>query len=309
MKRIVRIGLSLFMTAGLAFGWGSEGHMIVAELAYQKLLPAVKTKIAALLKLNPNYPDWINGVAAADQAETAFLIAATWPDKIKSMKGYSNDGEHPKAGGTAGRNIGYTDKLQHRYWHFYDTPISADGTPAAQPASPNAQTQIALFRSFLAVATNDQGIRSYDLVWLIHVVGDVHQPLHAASRFDKAQPDGDEGGNDVSICITASSCSGELHGYWDDIPGTSSVVAAVKTKAAKIPAADATKAKVSDEKTWIADSAQLAQTVVYKNPPIAIGSGPYTLTAAYKTAAAQLADQQLALAGARLANLLNDALK
>ena len=257
--------------------------------------------------MNPNYNDWIAGVSAQNQDETAFLLAATWPDAIKSMVGFVNDGEHPKDPATAGRNIGYQDTLQHRYWHFYDTPFSPDGTATNPPSEPNAKTQIGLFRDTVASSSTDDGIRSYDLVWLIHLVGDVHQPLHATTRFDKDQPDGDEGGNDVKLC--SSPCRDELHGFWDDLPGTSKSPAAAKSKAIKIAAPDASKAQISDEAVWISEGFRIAQESVYQNPPIGIGAGPFTVTAPYRSAANKIAIERLGLAGVRLANLLNEALK
>jgi hypothetical protein len=308
MRPALTVFLCLQWSTDLAFAWGAEGHMIVAAIAYQKLQPAVRTKVAGLLKMNPNYNDWITGVAAKDTDEIAFITAATWPDAIKSMKGFVNDGEHPKSQATASRNIGYKDKLQHRYWHFHDTPFSADGTATDPPADPSAKSQIGLFRGTLSSSGTDSGIRSYDLVWLIHLVGDVHQPLHATTRFDKDQPDGDEGGNGVKLCSTPK-CRSELHGYWDDIPGTSKNPASAKKKALKIAAADPGDAKISDEAIWIGESFQIAQDSVYKLPSIGIGAGPFALTAQYKSDAKPIATKRLALAGARLANLINEALK
>src|ERR1700730_12872831 len=59
----------------------------------------------------------------------------------------------------------------------------------------NVQTQIPMFRSALrATSGASDDVRSYDLVWLIHLVGDVHQPLHTTSRFTHEQPKGDAGG-------------------------------------------------------------------------------------------------------------------
>ena len=72
--------------------------------------------------------------------------------------------------------------------------------------------------------------------------------------------------------------------------------------------AEADLAGKSDEKDWIAESLMKAQQTVYA-APIATGDGPFTLTPAYKRNAAALAKQRVALAGARLANLLNTELK
>lgn len=198
-----------------AYAWNDFGHMTVAAIAYQHLTPNVRVKVGALLKLNPNYQQWIVGVPSADQTRVAFIKGATWPDLIKRAPGYIWDGDdngHRPSWPDAARNIGYADKLQHRYWHFIDRPFSPDGTPLMAPIVPNAQTTIALLRATLQSLTASDDVKSYDLVWLLHLVGDVHQPLHATSRFDQAQPDGNRGGNLVALC--AKPCKDELHAFW-----------------------------------------------------------------------------------------------
>ena len=133
------------------------------------------------------------------------MRAATWPDIIRTAPGYRAD---PIDDPGATQNIGYADKLQHRYWHYKDLPFSPDGTPTQPPPEPNAETQIRALRTALASPTTSDDVKSYDMVWLEHLVGDVHQPLHATSRFTAALPAGDRGGNSIAICrATAAACS------------------------------------------------------------------------------------------------------
>jgi hypothetical protein len=75
-----------------------------------------------------------------------------------------------------------------------------------------------------------------------------------------------------------------------------------------LPKAEAALAAKSDEKEWIAESFTESQQTVYA-APIAAGDGPFTLTAQYQKNAGKLAKERVALAGARLANLLNAELK
>jgi hypothetical protein len=307
--RFYKIAFGFFLTlcfAGTAAAWDSFGHMMVASIAYGKLTPAVRKKVVPLLKLNPDYPTWIKGVAKANQNKIAFVMAATWPDAIKTetAKGYINDGEHP-TDPNAGANLGYSDKLMHRYWHFIDEPFSPDGTKLVAPLAPNAQTQIAAFRETLASSGATADLKSYDLVWLMHLVGDVHQPLHTTSRFTHDLPQGDSGGNLVELC--AKPCKDELHAYWDDILGTGKSPTAAIKRAATLPSPDPALAAVSDESHWIQESFRIAEQSVYTSP-IGIGAGPFTTDPAYKTAATNIADRQIALAGARLAKLINAAL-
>jgi hypothetical protein len=285
-----------------ASAWNSFGHMMIAAVAYEQLTPVAHARIAHLLQLNPDYPRWVSHTARDERDELAFVIAATWADEIKSEPGYENDGERP-SGADAARNIGYADRLQHRYWHFIDLPFSPDRTPLVPPATPNAQTQIALFRKTLASANASDDLKSYDLVWLLHLVGDVHQPLHTTSRFTHALPRGDEGGNLVMLC--ERPCRQSLHTFWDDLPGTGKKAIVAIRRAAHLPTPDARVAGFDDERQWIRESFLIAQNSVYI-PPIGDGPGPYFIDHTYLTIAHRVARDRLALAGARLAHILNE---
>jgi hypothetical protein len=167
-----------------------------------------------------------------ERDKVGFMRAATWPDIIKGDGQHVEDGAPGSHGnrptGTADdfRNIGYSDNLMHKYWHFIDEPFSPDNTTLKQPEKPNAQTQIGTFSRTLASNSGvTDEVRSYDLTWLLHLVGDVHQPLHTTSRFTNAHQDGDDGGNLVKIRCgqrTEVFCrAGALHAFWDDLLGPS----------------------------------------------------------------------------------------
>ncbi|HSZ83775.1 MAG TPA: S1/P1 nuclease [Polyangia bacterium] len=299
-----------------ARAWDDFGHMEVAATAFKALTPRTRTRVAALLKLNPAYANWIVGAKAADRERAAFMRAATWADSIKSDPRYVSDAQTAP---TAGQNIGYADLSRHAYWHFVDQPFSTDGTPLVRAPAPNAATQIPILRAALAADATSDDVKSYDLVWLLHLVGDVHQPLHCVSRYDKSAPAGDRGGNDVKIagdaqppvCDDPRYCPfgppNELHAFFDDVTGSGYATAPVVDAAAKLAAAPAKTAAVRDEEVWIAEGLDLAKTQIYV-APIGAGAGPFTVTPAYQAAAEALGKQRIALAGARLANLLDDAL-
>lgn len=305
MKTLTRFSaiLILSINSSLSLAWDNFGHMVVAAIAYDHLTPETKTRVSTLLKLNPKYQDWINGVAADQQDEIAFMKAATWPDYIKHATGYKDDGETPTDPGAA-QNIGYSDKLMHKYWHYIDIPFSPDNTPLVQPQEPNAKTQIAAFRKTVADKNASDELKSYDLVWLLHLVGDVHQPLHATSRFTADAPNGDRGGN--SVVLTTSPK--ELHAVMDDVLGTGSDPSKAITYASKIAAPSKTKAAISDESKWINESFLAAKKSVYVDP-VGVGLGPYTLDATYRANVRKVAKSRVALAGVRLANLINGELK
>ena len=294
-------------------GWDDEGHMIVAYVAYEQLLPPARDRVDALLKLNPKYDAWLAALpAGGSQSDTnmmIFMVAATWPDQIKQDPSYSADGsdrgDRPDGSPDPTRNTGYGDKLMHKYWHFVDQPFASDGTTLPAIPTPNAQDRITLFRSVLASSAGDD-LKSYDLVWLLHLVGDVHQPLHCATRVDKNDTNGDAGGNLVKL--SCSGCPSELHAFWDKVLGTSKNPKSAIGAAKKLPAPDPALAAKSSEADWVAESLEGSQKDVY-TPPIEPGPGPFQLTPAYKGAAKRLAQQRVALAGVRLANLINQELK
>lgn len=310
---LVKSGLTLFafcalVAASPAQAWNGTGHMIVAAIAYDLLTPAAKAEATRLLRLNPDYRRWITGASEHDRDEIAFVTAATWPDVIKSKRGYVNDGAKP-SNADSSLNIGYSDKLQHRYWHTVHIPFSPDGTALEEPPAPNALTQIAAFRSALSAPDTSDDVKSYDLTWLLHIVGDVHQPLHAISRFTRADPEGDDGGNAEQVCVW--TCDGNhvrLHEYWDDLPGPEGSAKAAIDVATRVKRAPESEAAITNEVVWAHESFEAAKKYAYADP-IGAANGPFALTEDYRGAAWKIAQQRIALAGARLANLLNGALK
>jgi S1/P1 Nuclease. len=297
-----------------ASAWNDRGHMSVGYIAYRGLRLATRDRVNALLKLNPKYNAWAAKVDLQmpnampdDKNLMIFMLATTWADEIKRDRGYKQDGtqggNRPEGSPDPSRNTGYDDLLMHKYWHFIDTPFSTDATPLPPIPTPNAQERIALLRSVLASSSPDE-LKSYDLVWLLHIVGDIHQPLHASTRVSQSDPDGDAGGNLVKL--DCAKC--ELHFFWDDLLGAQNDLKTVVKGARKLPKAPASLVAKMDEKDWVAEGFQQAQQTVYA-PPVGPGNGPYALTIEYKKTAGKLAKQRVALAGARLAKLLNDELK
>jgi hypothetical protein len=305
----MRVLRAFFMAVLLVFptgawSWNERGHMMVAAIAWDLLEEPTRARAVELLKLNPEHKNWIKNVPAADRGKTAFMKAATWPDFIRSV--YEDDGSDPEKAPLASQNIGYEDQLQHRYWHFVDLPFSVDGTPLQQPKKPNALTQIVEFQKTIASQQADDDLKSYDLVWLIHLVGDVHQPLHATARFSADSLHGDRGGNDVKLC--ASPCRKNLHSFWDAAVGTGSSVSAIINAADRLDEADSDVAAIDDPATWVEESFELSKSSVYRKP-IGKDNGPFTTTAAYQKSARGIAEDRIVLAGARLAKLLNDHLE
>lgn len=314
MPKVIRtlIALTLAATAAPSFAWNGFGRMVVADVAYRDLkanAAPLLARINALLKLNPNYSKWISGVAKSSQEEVAFVQAAHWADDIKkSGSGYYADGTNDGDTGVqpvSSYNLGYapTDTAMHKYGHFVDSAFSPDGTPVPATPTPNVEDRITLFTETIGSTTATDALKSYDLTWLIHLVGDIHQPLHAATRFTADALTGDEGGNLVDVsCASSADCPSELHAVWDDILGTSTSSTTAMSFAATLPVATGSAVHSTDD-AWVAESLQMADKDAYEG----IGdmtTGTHKLSSSYLSTAKADAKLRVALAGARLSSLI-----
>lgn len=320
MPRPSRLLLALVLaaTATPSFAWNAFGHMVVADLAWRDLkahAPQLLARIDALLQLNPSYAQWVKGVPESARQEVAFVQAAHWADDIKGPgSGYASDGDNggnTGVGPAASANLGYApaDTALHKYWHFIDTGFSPDGTPVAATPVPNAQERITLFARTIASSSVPDALKSYDLSWLIHLVGDLHQPLHATERFTADAAHGDAGGNFVKVdCARSQECPRNLHAVWDDILGTSLSPTTAIDYAASLPLpTDAALVQAPDD-TWAAESLAMAESDAYGGIGDA-SAGPHRLTGAYLANAERDAKARVALAGARLSWLLQQNLR
>jgi hypothetical protein len=312
----------LVLASAPAYAWNGFGHMTVAYIAYKHLDAPTRARVDALLQLNPEYKTWTDGVAPGDKGLVAFMKAATWPDCIRhDCPGYEDrGGSIPPDEPESTQNIGYADKLIHKYWHFINLPYSPKHLPVLPPREPNAKTQIVAFMKRIGDSDATDDIKSYDVVWLEHLVGDIHQPLHCISRFSKALPKGDSGGSAVAFCQECTEAEQQegtnLHLYWDGLLGTGNYpsVDAVErvgeTLNRRPRPAGAGDITVQD---WLNEGVTLAKRYVYVSPidpeegtTSVVSAKP---TAAYAAAAKKVAEARGTLAGYRLAQVLNTRLK
>lgn len=298
-----------------AHAWGRFGHKAVAYTAWTNLDQESQDRCIQLLKLNPRYRHWKREAGKwpfIPEEPQIFMQAAVWSDDIKGIRDYYDgkhlykmDGYKPSESDAANLNIGYSDLNQHRYWHFVDIPYSIDGTEVSQPEEPTAKTEIDLFRKTLGSATASDDVKSYDLCWLLHLVGDVHQPLHCVTRIDKNSREGDRGGNKVELYGYPEN----LHSFWDGIAGADNagpdeIIFYTKEQREKGPS----DSKDLSTDNWIQESFRLAKESVYKDP-VGQGFGKFVLNDTYKSNAAELAWKQIRLAGERLAQVIKQELR
>jgi hypothetical protein len=157
---------------------------------------------------------------------------ASWTKGREALEAYLKPNYHygKVTDADAGQNVGYSDFANHDYGHYKDILFTPDGTPLPAPVAVDAVTQL---NKMIAVMPPSSGatddLRSYDLSWTLHLVGDLHQPQHVIARYT-AQIGGtlgDKGGNAENV-IPATGETIFLHAYWDRIfGGYSSVFGAI----------------------------------------------------------------------------------
>jgi S1/P1 Nuclease len=281
-----------------AYAWGDEGHEIIALIANHYLDPAVRTKVNSILETDTT------GLTPNQHID----MEATWADKFRD-----SDRNSTKVHYNATRN-----------WHFVDLEISgADlrsacfgqpplngGLASNGPANDCIVDKIDEFTAELKnPATRDQE-RLLALQFILHFVGDVHQPLHASDNHD-------QGGNaDIVNAASVSKKPGNLHGFWDTQFVTmqgrgkkASKETIANNLIAKITAAQRTQWSSGTAADWARESFAVSKVNVYGPLPTPTSPNHYTLPKAYVTNAKAVVAQQLSKAGVRLAFVLNNALK
>lgn len=294
-----------------ARAWNNTGHKAVAYIAYSNLNKKARQRVDALVRQHPLYSEITQGVTPGKGlARIAFENFATWPDAIRGDTRFVdtprvNAACQPVAPPKPAPGPvfpGFPDMQKHQDWHYDDIPFSTDGTPTHASCVPNALTQINAILQDFASATIADDQKAFELPWLEHLVGDVHQPLHAVSRFSKENPGGDLGGNLVKVQNGTN-----LHSYWDQLPGTVDTPPVI----AKLAAAIRKSVKAADTQTpqqWLEDSAALARDQLYTFTGAGTAADPAVLSDAYRVNARKIALRRMGLAGYRLAAVLNDTL-
>ena len=181
--------------------------------------------------------------------------------------------------------------FQRAELHFINVPFLSDGSATKPPKPFNALVKIVEFRSAIGNSAVQPNIQAYDLSWLLHLVGDIHQPLHSVARFPNAHPNGDRGGNEVKLTDGSN-----LHTFWDDVLGSSETTQFIIDLANGIT--DETEPgdqgeiiiqnDAAAEETislWITESATLAKYFVYTIGKDGVGDPKPTITTQYEAVA------------------------
>lgn len=162
------------------FSWNAVGHQLIAQIAYDQLTPQAKRKFNHYNRaLNKFYPaqNWAG--------------AAVWLDTIR-----------------------YQHNTTYNAMHYINYSFSDDGSPLLPVIEPNAVSAISQSIKTLETPSSSQYDKGIALRILLHVVGDIHQPLHATTRVSGQYPDGDRGGHYVTL--SKNAVAKNLHAYWDN---------------------------------------------------------------------------------------------
>ncbi len=304
--RISRFAVALVVCVSLQ-AWNAAGHRTIAYIAYSRLSPQTRARLDTLLQSHPDYPRWVRDIPPAERPLAAFLHASVWADEIRLDPAYHNEPREAPPSTQA------PDQFRHQNWHYVDEPLAGgfaevhidDSLNPSWHDAPNVVTQIRAMEAILSNRSNSAAARAWALAWLLHLVGDIHQPLHCASRYTPG-PDGrmenDAGGNRIRLAASDHN----LHAFWDDLLGFDDSLASVKQMGEGLAAATPPAKGRSNERDWQAEGARLDQAIVY--PGLAYAKSRSTgleVSPEYRRVALAVAGQRVAVAGDRLAAVLN----
>jgi|tagenome__1003787_1003787.scaffolds.fasta_scaffold20757765_2 hypothetical protein len=292
MRRVFRrfLAISCIFCTYPAFGWWETGHRTVARIAATHLTPAARIRIARIL----NVPD--ETAAIAD----ALALGSTWADEIKKDT--------------------HTDD-----WHFIDITLQDSRSDIQKRCKDEncVLARIRLFTAQLAAQKADGRWSELDaLRFLVHFVGDVHQPLHAIS-------DADLGGNCERIDPPINEAK-SIHGLWDGgivnaLDASDQALASrIDSYIGALSAAEHKDFSAGSPEDWTWESHELARKMIYAKLhiptepaifPKGCADAPPEITGfksqvdtLYVDDMKPVVRDQLAKAGLRLARVLNESL-
>ena len=307
MVRSVLIGAVILMLASFTFAWDDVGHRTMAYIAWQQMTPAARESVIKILRSAPEDSDisayYIGGPEPDETKKLEyFMLMATWADIVRERSLESRN-----------------KKYHHSNWHYDDTFWKQVNGKAEILPSPEeggvAIDKLIDFDKVLRNASTTDKEKAIAIVWMEHLIGDIHQPLHTSGRVTDREPKGDQGGN--LFLLTPEGTPREkqmnLHWYWDSIVGQymplkgdecdREYISKVGRKIMKKYPANSLGAKmrIGEYDEWRKESFALNPTDVF-SPDLVRFQMP---SEKYKKHAFQVAERQLALAGYRLAATFN----
>jgi hypothetical protein len=302
------IACLVIVSALPAFAWDEVGHKITAYIAWQHMTPDARAKVIKTLLAAPEDAQLSTFYAGygsrADDTRKRdfFMLVATWPDIIRDKS----------------FNTRFT-KYAHADWHYADTfwtwkDGKAQLVPDAEPSG-HAMEKLAELAQLIKGNAPDAD-KAIAIAWLEHLVGDIHQPLHASSRVTSSNAKGDQGGNLFLLTPKGTPRANQenLHWFWDSIIGRyqpnskdlcdADYIDPTAQEIIKLYPYDKLKGEIADGNfaVWKDESFKIASTDVYK------GVNWFEMPSdKYKKHAFEIAQRRMALAGYRMADMFNEA--
>jgi hypothetical protein len=297
----------MLFSASSARAWDDVGHKITAYIAWQQMTPEVRERVIKILaaanedsQLATFYLPYGSRSDEAKKREF-FMIAATWADIIRD------------------RNFETRyRKYHHSNWHYSDTFwTEKDGRVEILKAPDEGGLALEKIIEFMKLESSDakDSEKALGIAWLEHLIGDLHQPLHASARVTATEPKGDQGANLFLLTPvgTPRDKQENLHWFWDSIvvrnePNDKDECDAdyvdpiARSIMKKYPFAKMeSRLAVGDPERWKRESFEISSTRVF---PADLKRNEMP-SAAYKKAAMKIAEERLALAGYRMGAVFN----
>lgn len=265
-------------------------------MAFEQLDQKSRDRLAAILREHPAEKPWWREARfnPRDERLSLFVNASVFPDQARPDTEFASY-FRPRA-----HYINYRLIYEKNRPVRLETPLAIDETIV--------NTYISHLKTVNDHKSSNQK-RAVALSWIIHQVGDIHQPLHATARFCPATPMGDRGGNDVEF--PNANGSGTLHAYWDGILGREDNPGSLDRESRRLLreyprekfTAELTGSKNMD--AWVKESAEACRDVVYAN--LSIDEKRFReLPVGYAADAHRLAERRAVLAAYRLADVLRE---
>jgi hypothetical protein len=291
-----------------AFAWDDVGHKITGYIAWQRLSPQARENVIRILRAAPEDSDIATfyAVYGPEPEETRkleyFMLVPTWADIIRERSFETR-----------------YKKYHHSNWHYDDT-FWKQVTGKAElltgfEEGGQAVPRLVEFDKDIRDASASGAEKAVAIVWLLHLGGDIHQPLHTSARVTDKEPKGDQGGNLFLLTPegTPRDKQVNLHWFWDSIVGRNvplkngmcerDYIEMLANRMMKKHPFSSMQAKLELGKydDWRNESFAYNNTVVF-TPDLKRNQMP---SEQYKKKAFDLAERQLALAGYRLGETLN----
>jgi hypothetical protein len=288
---------------GSAGAWSANGHSTVGQIAQDLLERGAQQG-------DPDSRTAIGGIQALLGAGFSLAALAPCADQIRAVD------EETGAARTEGSVVScgglqLTVDPKSEPWHFVNIPITAPASAASVSASCANNCVVSQIKSNLQLIQNQATAvadKKVALMFLVHFVGDVHQPLHCATEIENGVSD--RGGNSKNVKLDNTTLN--LHALWDheinETDATNNPASLSKTLEGSLPA-DTSAWTQGDFVTQAAiESFGKAQSVIYPSYHQAAAKSAVPLFAApYQEQMQPIVQQRLQMAGVRLAALLKQA--